>query len=146
MIDTMPFKIDSGASASISPVREDFVNYQTIMPHGVKGLGSVIVEVVGIGNIVIHQPGNKALVLCNALHIPKAGVCLVSISALWQYSRQKVHFDGPTCTITSDDLTVATGTLNQATGLYDLNIPLVYCLPRCILHLPPPPSKPGTDV
>ena len=56
MIDTIPFKIDLGASAPISPIREDFVNYHAITPHGVKRLGGIVVEVVGIGNIVIHLP------------------------------------------------------------------------------------------
>ena len=55
MIDTIPFKIDSGASAPISPMRGNFVNYQAITPHGVKGLGGVVVKAVGVRNIIIHQ-------------------------------------------------------------------------------------------
>lgn len=61
--------------------------------------------------------------LHNALHMPKVGVCLISILALWRYSKQKVHFDGPTCAVVSGDLVVATRTLSHATGLYDLDIP-----------------------
>ena len=83
MIDTIPFKIDLGASVPISPVKEDFVNYHAVTPHGVKGLGGIVVEAVSIGNIVIHLPQNRTLTLCNALHIPKAGVHLISILALW---------------------------------------------------------------
>ena len=62
MLDVIPFKLDSGASAPISPVREDFVNYRLIPPHGVKGLGGVVVKAIGIGNIVIHLPGKKHLI------------------------------------------------------------------------------------
>jgi GAG-pre-integrase domain len=123
MIDTIPFKIDSGASASISPIREDFVSYQPITPHGVRGLGGVVVKAIGIGNIIIHQPYNRTLILHNALHIPDAGVRLISISSLWRYSQQKVRFDGPTCSITADDMVMAMGTLHLKTGLYDLDVP-----------------------
>ena len=123
MIDTIPFKIDSGASAPISPIREDFVSYRPITPHGVRGLGGMVVKAIGIGNIIIHQPHNCTFILRNALHIPDAGVRLISISSLWRYSQQKVRFDGPTCSITSDNLVVATGTLNPKSGLYDLDIP-----------------------
>ena len=86
MITSMPFKFDSGASAPISPIQEDFINYRSVAPHDVKGLGGIVVQAVGIGNIVIHQAPNRALVLYNALHIPNAGVQLISVSALWRYS------------------------------------------------------------
>ncbi|KAF8888954.1 hypothetical protein CPB84DRAFT_1849511 [Gymnopilus junonius] len=88
-LDVIPFKMDSGASMAISPVWDDFVNYRPILPHGVHGLGGVIVNAVGIGNIVIHLSKNWSLILHNALHIPKATVCLISISALWHYAGKR---------------------------------------------------------
>ena len=123
LINSIPFKFDSGASAPISPIREDFVNYQSVTPHDVRGLGGAVVQAVGIGNIIIHQGPGHTFILYNALHIPNVGVRLISISALWRYSGQKVCFDGPTCTVTSNTNIVATSTLNNKTGLYDLNIP-----------------------
>ena len=123
LIDSIPFKFDSGASAPISLIRKDFINYRSVTPHDVRGLGGVVVQAVGIGNIVIHQTPDRTFILYNALHIPNAGVCLVSVSALWRYSGQKVCFDGPTCTVTLGTNVVATGTLNHKTGLYNLDIP-----------------------
>ena len=82
-----------------------------------------MVQAVGIGNIIVHQAPDRTFILYNALHIPNAGVQLVSVSALWRYSKQKVCFDGPTCSVTLDTDIVATGTLNNRTGLYDLDIP-----------------------
>ncbi|KAF8908519.1 hypothetical protein CPB84DRAFT_1744153 [Gymnopilus junonius] len=107
MIDTMLFKIYSGASAPISPIQ----------------LGGIVVKAIGIGNIVIHQAPGCTLILYNALHIPDASVHLVSISALWHYSQQKVNFDGPTYNVTFDGKVVGTSTLNAKTGLYDLDVP-----------------------
>ena len=119
LINSMPFKFDSGASTTISLIREDFVNYQSVAPYDVKGLGGVVVQAIGIGNIVIHQTPNCTLVLYNALHIPNAGVQLISVSALWQYSQQKVCFNGSMCSIVLNDDIIATGTLNNRTGLYN---------------------------
>ena len=123
LITFIPFKFDSGASAPISQIYEDFVNYCSITPHNIKGLGGIVVQAVGIGNIIIHQAPDRTFILHNALHIPNAGVHLVSISALWRYSGQKVYFNGPTCAVTLGMDVVATGTLNNKTGLYDLDIP-----------------------
>ena len=123
LIASIPFKFDSGASAPISPICEDFVNYHSITPHDVKGVGGVVVQAVGISNIIIHQAPNCTFILYNALHIPNAGVRLVSISALWWYSGQKVCFNGPTCAVTLGMNVITTGTLNDKTSLYNLDVP-----------------------
>ena len=102
-----------------------FMKILLTTPHDVKGLGGIVVQAIGIGNIVIHQTSNHTLILYNALHIPNVGVQLISVSALWRYSQQKVCFNGSTCNIVLNDNIIATGTLNNRTSLYDLDIPNV---------------------
>lgn len=64
-INMIPFKFDSGASAPISPERGDFVNYRTMAPHSVKGLGVLLLTQLVLGTSLSINP--RAAPLCSIM-------------------------------------------------------------------------------
>ena len=96
-----------------------------------------MVQAIGIGNIVIHQAPNRTLTLYNALHIPDAGVWLISISALWQYSQHKMDLSAVWSQIMMSSLPVLLITkLAYMTLIYQKPVTQHMLLPHPLLLKP----------
>jgi hypothetical protein len=75
--------LDSGATAHISCIQNDFKTLHTIVPHKISGVGDSMVFAISIGTMTLTLPStNRHLELNNVLFTPTSGVWLVSIAQL----------------------------------------------------------------
>ncbi len=92
----LPFFLDSGASSHISCISLDFTSLTMLdEPCKILGVGNASVYAVGVGSIELCLPETDAqLILQNALFMPEAGICLVSIHQLNQLGYTTVFCSG----------------------------------------------------
>ena len=93
----MPFIFDTGASCHISPEASDFKVLKAIPCHPVKGLCSLAIHAVGVGDIDPHIAGGHVLHLTDVLYIPESSVHLLSIHSLNKTSNYSTLFDIVEC-------------------------------------------------
>ncbi|KAF9796097.1 hypothetical protein IEO21_11036 [Rhodonia placenta] len=82
-LGTTPFFFDSGASAHLSPCKDDFSDLVSVAPCGIRGVNGSVIYVRGVGHIKLHLGKGCSLLFDNVLYVPKATVHLVSIFALY---------------------------------------------------------------
>jgi hypothetical protein len=72
---------DSGASRHMSPYREHFENYVSIMPKPIAAADKRYFQAIGKGDLRIRIPngsGSTTALLKDVLHCPDMGLTLVS--------------------------------------------------------------------
>ena len=97
-LEHLPIVVDTGASRSLSPRREDFVTYSP-MSSKLTGIGSAT-NVVGKGTVrweVTDQFGVTHEILAEAYHVPSASIRLYSPQAHFQ------KLDGGKLIVTKDE-------------------------------------------
>jgi hypothetical protein len=102
-----PFIVDTGTTVHISPEHSDFLSLRPIQPCSVKGIGGSSITAIGVSDIKLRVGRGASITLRNALYIPNAMVCLISVGSLAEDSNAIAHFDSSSCWITNK----STGTL-----------------------------------
>ena len=122
--EDLPFYVDTGATIHISPERSDFLMLRPISARAVKGVGGSSVTAIGIGNIKLCIAHSAHINLQNALYIPNATVCLISVSTLTCDNKAVAHFDEDACWITnkSTNAIIVHGNLLPNKKLYSLDL------------------------
>ena len=91
--DKLPFVLNSGATCHISPPASDFKVLWSIPHCPVKGLCSMAIQTIGMGDIELRIAGGHVLKLTDILYIPESSVHLISILALKKSGSYTTHFD-----------------------------------------------------
>src|SRR5882724_5075353 len=73
------FYCDSGATSHMSPNRADFAQFQQIPTCTIHGLNGTSISAIGRGRIRLHCGKGHTLMLHDALYVPQAAICLISI-------------------------------------------------------------------
>lgn len=92
---------NSRASQHMSPYREQFKNYVSIVPKSITAADKCYFQAIGKGDLCIKLPNGSVtttILLKDVLHCPNMGLTLVSISKITA-AGYKVVFQGPTCKI-----------------------------------------------
>jgi len=115
----LPYCIDSGCTSHCSPVQSDFINLMPIPHRVVCGMNGRAIPAIGIGTIKLRCRKGRRIVLKNALLVPDAILCLISIGKLAD-DALTTTFEGSICHICkSSGKTIADGT-RKGQGLYYL--------------------------
>jgi hypothetical protein len=77
--DYEPFAPDTGATVSITPVREDFYTFEVIVPLKIWGVGNTYVEAVAKGEVHIRSDNGHVFILKNVFYVPDAALRLMSV-------------------------------------------------------------------
>ncbi|GFH61161.1 hypothetical protein CTEN210_17637 [Chaetoceros tenuissimus] len=97
-----PILFDSGASVSLSPHKEDFINFTPIQPNKrtISGISTSPEQVLGTGTmkcIVYTDTGYRREILTEALYVPTAQLRILSVCKYQEEHR------GEGCSFTLDD-------------------------------------------
>ena len=113
----------------------------------VKGIDGSSITTIGMGSIKLCVAHSTYIILQNALYIPNATVCLISISTLAHDNQAVDHFNKNLCWITnkSTSAIIAHGTLLPNKNLYSWHFtPSTLSMPSPLnMHLT---SKPCTTI
>ena len=89
--DPIPIIFDSGASISVSPVKEDFINLNTGGSHDLSGL-TCATQIEGTGTVewtVMDDHGKSHKIVTEAYYVPKARVHLFSTFPYFKHPENK---------------------------------------------------------
>jgi len=73
------FYCDSGATSHVSPNCANFSQFQQIPTCTICGLNGTSISAIGRGKIRLHCGKGHTPMLHNALYVPQAAICLISI-------------------------------------------------------------------
>ena len=102
----LPYFFDSGATSHCSPDQADFSMLRPIPTQQVCGINGSAISAVAIGNIHLKCGKGRRLILKDALYIPDANLCLISIGHLGD-AGQKPFFNATHFTILRGSKTIA---------------------------------------
>ena len=123
--NSMPFLLDSGASAHISPKHSDLKHLHPIAHHAIEGFNGLSTTAVGVGDINLCTSLGHEISLKDVLFVPSCTTHLVSISAIAISGHNFVTFGPEDCWISDKSgQIVVHGSLNKHTRLYPLNCDL----------------------
>ena len=97
---------DSGATTHCSPEHADFSVLHPIPTRQVSGINGSTISAVAIGDIHLKCGKGQQLILTDALYIPDANLCLISIRHLDDVSL-KANFNATQCNILHGSRTIA---------------------------------------
>ena len=124
-VNSMPFLLDLGASAHISPKHSDFKHLHPITHHTIEGFDGSSTTTVGVGDIDLCTGSGHKISLKDVLFVPSCTTHLVSVSAIVILGYHFVTFSPEDCWVSDKSgRVVAHGSLNKHTRLYPLNCDL----------------------
>jgi Pol polyprotein, beta-barrel domain len=117
-VDSPSYYSDSGATSHCSPNRDDFSDICSISPREIRGMNRLSISAVAVGTIKLRCGKGRRLLLRDALYIPDAKLCLISIGRLGDRGLSAM-FTATGCSIVQGSQTISQST-RTATGLYRL--------------------------
>jgi hypothetical protein len=114
-----PFYVDSGTTSHCLPHHSDFLKLNPIPPCKINSTNGTLIAAIGRGKIVIKLRKGRKLTLTEALYIPQAALCLISVGHMADSGVSSL-FHSTSCALMCGLKMIATGTCT-GTSFYSLN-------------------------